>query len=96
MFRLIAYTIFIAALLTASVVFAQEGRQALRIDSCKGECDRYNKHLGEWKTDIVPVPEGEQCTMHNAIDEAIRWLEVNRPGFLWAGSACIILKGQVF
>lgn len=80
--------------LTMAAVAEQSPRYGLRIDSCKGECDRSRKDLGEWHTDLIPIPEGEECSMRAAVDEAIRWLEQNRPGFSWAGSGCIIYKGQ--
>lgn len=79
---------------TLLALLLASGQPALKIDSCKGECDRNNKSLGEWRTDFIEIPEGEVCTPTSAVSEAIAWLEVNRPGFNWAGSACVFIKGS--
>lgn len=73
----------------------QEGAYpAIRIDYCKGECDRKNRHLGDWRTEFLALPDGVVCDPKIAMIEGIKWVAANRPGFHWAGSACVVVIGQ--
>ena len=61
--------------------------QVLKFEYChEGDCDR--AHREHWVTHYLVPPPGELC--HNTdINEALRWLEENRPGWLLAGWGCV-------
>jgi hypothetical protein len=60
--------------------------QVLKFEACKeGECDR--EHREHWVTQHLVPPPGEVC--HNTdVNEALSWIEQNRPGWLLAGWGC--------
>ncbi|KAB2939238.1 MAG: hypothetical protein K8F92_07765 [Hyphomicrobium sp.] len=61
--------------------------QVLKFEYCReGDCDR--AHREHWITHYLVPPPGEVC--HNTdINEALKWLEQNRKGWLLAGWGCV-------
>ena len=69
----------------------QEG-QVLKFEFCQeGDCDR--AHREHWSTQYLVPPPGEVCR-NTDINEALHWLEQNRPGWLLAGWGCVSLRAQ--
>ena len=61
--------------------------QVLKFEYCReGDCDR--AHRERWITHFLVPPPGEVCR-NTDIDEALRWLEQNRKGWLLAGWGCV-------
>lgn len=55
---------------------------------CFKTCDRNHKERG-WETHYITPPDGEVCRNREGIEEALRWIEQHRPGWVWAGSGCV-------
>jgi hypothetical protein len=85
-----------ASVLMSTAICAKEGDVLLRVDMClkSGECNRWAKKPEEWKTVLIPVPEGETCNPHSAVSEGIDYVMTNYPDYHWAGSVCVIKKGK--
>lgn len=73
---------------------AQEG-SVLKFEWCRGACDRDHKNLGEWGTQFIHPPKGEQCLPAFAITAAMDWIKEHEPGALLAGWGCVNYENQL-
>jgi hypothetical protein len=61
--------------------------QVLKFEFChEGDCDR--QHREHWSVHYLVPPPGEVCR-NTDINEALQWIEQNRPGWLLAGWGCV-------
>lgn len=72
-----------------------EPTKSLRIDYCRGECDRIHPEKGTWGTQWLDPPDGETCEPRVGLLVAIKWLAENKPGYGLVGWSCAIKSQSI-